>query len=216
MIDIEWDGLTERERYNDWYLKERDRLADAARDADFNRLFEELAQHPRRVNPARPGSRSGFTALHQAAWHGAGIAVVSRLLAHGAWRTHRTRDGRRPVDIARERGHAHLLELLEPVAVRQLPAPADRLEHHFHALLRETTGSCFDEIEHRLPPLVPLTEGPAVRIDFRVVGMMGGFLYRLEEGLVHVHARSRADYDDGDRYWVTPESWTKIERKRVP
>lgn len=216
MISMEWDGLTDRERYGDWYLKERDRLSDLARDADWDGLFEELGKNPRRVNFARPGNRSGFAPLHQAAWHGADTAVVSRLIAYGAWRTQRTRDGRRPVDIARERGHSHLLELLEPVAVRQLPGPVDVLERHFHAMLRERTGRCFDEIEHLLPPLAPLTEGPDVRVFFRVAGMMGGFHYRLHADIVHVNGSSRMDADSGDFYHVTPDGWTKIPYSLKP
>ncbi|MDT0387440.1 ankyrin repeat domain-containing protein [Streptomyces dubilierae] len=213
---MEWDGLTDRERYGDRYLKERDRFADLARDADWDGLFAELVEHPERANLARPGNRSGFAPLHQAAWHGAGIAVVSRLIAHGAWRTRRTRDGRRPVDIARERGHTHLLELLEPVAVRQLPAPADALERHFHAMLRERTGRCFEETEHLLPPLSPLTEGLDVRIFFRVAGMMGGFHYRLHADTVHVNGTSRMDGDHGDFYRVTPDGWTRLPYSPTP
>ncbi|WP_052865521.1 ankyrin repeat domain-containing protein [Streptomyces niger] len=209
---MEWDCLTDRERFNDWYLVERDRFADAARDADWNAVFEELEKEPRWVNLPRPGNRSGFAPLHQAAWHGASITVVSRLLAHGAWRTQRTRDGRRAVDIAREQGHTHLLELLEPVAVRKLPAPVETLEPSFHALLRATTGSCFEEVEHLLPPLSFLTEGPAVEVTFTVVGMMGGFTYRLIMGVLEVHAHSRMDADRGDFYWVTPEGWEKVKR----
>ncbi|GCB45053.1 ankyrin repeat domain-containing protein [Streptomyces sp. NL15-2K] len=218
---MEWDALTDRDRFGDWYREKRDRFADTARDADWDGLFEELGRHPERVNLPRPGNRSGFAPLHQAAWHGADFAVVSRLIAHGAWRTQRTRDGRRAVDVAREQGHTHLLELLEPVVVRQLPSPPDVLEHHFHSLLRERTGRCFEEIEHLLPPLSPLTEGPAVEAFFRVVGMMGGFTYRLgtyglEEDVLHVHGHSRMDADDGDHYRVTTEGWSRIERRRVP
>ncbi|KIZ15857.1 ankyrin repeat domain-containing protein [Streptomyces natalensis] len=216
MIRMEWDGLTDRERFNDWYLQARDRFSDTARDAGWNSLFEELGKHPGWVNLPRPGNHSGFAPLHQAAWHGADFAVVSRLLAHGAWRTQRTRDGRRAVDIAREQGHAHLLELLEPVVVRRLPSPAEMLEHHFHALLRERTGRCFEEIEHLLPPLAPLTEGPAVEIFFGVVGMMGGFTYHLEEDYLDVHGHSRMDADDGDYYRVTPEGWSRVQRSPVP
>ncbi|MFE9976082.1 ankyrin repeat domain-containing protein [Streptomyces hirsutus] len=207
---MEWDGLTDREHFGDWYRQERDRFADRARDADWDGLFEELGRQPGWVNLPRPGKRSGFAPLHQAAWHGADFAVVSRLIAHGAWRTQRTRDGRRAVDLARERGHTHLLQLLEPVVVRHLPSPADALEHHFHALLRESTGRCFEQIEHLLPPLSPLTEGPSVEIVFKVVGMMGGFTYRLEEDVVHVHGHSRMDADSGQYYRVTPEGWSRI------
>ncbi|GGV23766.1 hypothetical protein GCM10010277_03560 [Streptomyces longisporoflavus] len=212
---VEWDGIPDRERLNDWYLEQRDRFSDLARDADWNGVFEKLGEEPWWVNFPRPGHRSGFAALHQAAWHGADFAVVSRLIAFGAWRTLRARDGRRAVDIARDRGQTHLLQLLEPVEVR-LPAPADMLERHFHALLRERTGSCFEEIEHRLPPLSPLTERPRMEIYFRVVGMMGGFTYWLDEDILRVNGRSRMDGDDGDHYRVTPEGWSKIEHNPTP
>ncbi|MEV6617972.1 hypothetical protein AB0N31_29750 [Streptomyces sp. NPDC051051] len=104
MIRRERDGLTDRERFGDRCLQGRDRFADMARDADWNGLFEESGSRPEWVDPPLPGNRSGFAPLRQAAWHGADFAVVSRLIAHGAWRTQRTRDGRRAVDIARDRG----------------------------------------------------------------------------------------------------------------
>ncbi|MFJ4278388.1 ankyrin repeat domain-containing protein [Streptomyces massasporeus] len=208
---LQWDGLTDRDRFNKWYLDQRDEFSDLARDAAWSRVFEVLGERPEWVNLPRPGNRSGFSPLHQAAWHGADFAVVSRLIAHGAWRTQRTRDGRRPVDIAREQGHTHLLDLLEPVTVRPLPSPPDALERQVHTLMRESTGRCFEEIEHLLPPLTPLTEGPAVKVVFTVVGMMGGFRYHLEPDYVHVHASSRMDADDGAHYKVTPTGWAAIK-----
>ncbi|MCX5234161.1 ankyrin repeat domain-containing protein [Streptomyces prunicolor] len=212
---MEWDALTDREP-NAWYREERDRLSDLARDANWSGLFEELRKHPSRVNLPRIGIRTGYAPLHQAAWHGADFPVVSRLIAHGAWRTQRTRDGQRAVDVARKQGHTHLLELLEPVVVRPLPSPPEMLEHRFHSLLRERTGSCFEETEHLLPPLAPLTEAPAMDITFTVFGMMGGVTYRLEDDHLYVHFHSRMDADDGEHYHVTPESWSKIKSPRMP
>ncbi|WP_257231518.1 ankyrin repeat domain-containing protein [Streptomyces sp. Rer75] len=215
---MEWGAIIDPERFNDWYRKERDRLSDMARDADWNGLFEELLDRqpgPGRVNLPRIGNRTGFAPLHQAAWHGAAFAVVSRLIAHGAWRTQRTRDGRRAVDVARERGHTHLLQLLEPVVVRQLPSPPEMLEHRFHSLLQARIGPCFEETEHLLPPLAPLTEGPAIEITFTVWGLMGGVTYRLEEDHLHVHIHSRMDADDGEHYRVTPDGWTKVRSPRL-
>lgn len=207
---MEWDGLTDREQFGERYRQERDHFADLARNADWDAVFEELGERPGWANLPRPGIRSGFAPLHQAAWHGADFAVVSRLIAHGAWRTQRTRDGRRAVDVARERGHTHLLNLLEPVEVRSLPAPADELERNFHALLRDRSGRCFERTEHVLPPLSPLTEGPAVSIVFSVVGMMGGFTYRLEQDHLYVNGHSRMDFGDGSHYRVTATGWSEI------
>ncbi|MEU6817359.1 ankyrin repeat domain-containing protein [Streptomyces sp. NPDC046860] len=204
---MEWDGLTDRGQFGEEYLRERDRFADLARDADWDAVFEELGRRPEWANLPRPGLRSGFAPLHQAAWHGADFAVVSRLIAHGAWRTRRARDGGRAVDVARERGHTHLLELLEPVPVRTLPAPAHELERHFHALLRDHAGHALERTEHLLPPL---TEGPDVGVVFPVAGMMGGFTYRLGPDHLHVHAHSRMDYSDGSRYRVTATGWSGL------
>lgn len=47
----------------------------------------------------------GYTALHSAAQHG-DTSLVDLLLDHGADPNQATEDGRRPVDFARERGHA--------------------------------------------------------------------------------------------------------------
>lgn len=77
MMLLQWDGLTDRDRFNQWYLDQRDEFSDLARNAAWNRLFEVLGERPEWVNLPRPGNRSGFSPLHQAAWHGADFAVVS-------------------------------------------------------------------------------------------------------------------------------------------
>jgi hypothetical protein len=68
---------------------------------------------------------SGFTPLHQAAWHGASTLVVEKLILLGAWRLARTvRKGRMqtPLDVAKEFGWAHLYSLLTPVVHHTIPA----------------------------------------------------------------------------------------------
>ncbi|WP_257231727.1 hypothetical protein [Streptomyces sp. Rer75] len=77
-----------------------------------------------------------------------------------------------------------------------------------------STRCCFEEAEHLLPPLAPLTEGPAVEITFTVWGLMGGVTYRLEEDDVYVHIHSRMDADDGEHYRVAPDGWTKVRSPR--
>lgn len=61
-----------------------------------------LAEAGTDVNARQHG---GYTALHSAAQHGA-IDVIDLLLDHGANPDLAADDGRRPVDFARERGHA--------------------------------------------------------------------------------------------------------------
>ncbi|MER7401879.1 hypothetical protein ABT373_05175 [Streptomyces sp. NPDC000070] len=59
MIGMEWDGLTDRDRYGDWYLKERDRFPDLARDADWDAMSGELGKNPGWVNLPGPGTAAG-------------------------------------------------------------------------------------------------------------------------------------------------------------
>ena len=56
--------------------------------------------------------RSGFTLLHQAAWHGASRAA-EQLILLGADRTLTDRDGRAPAAVARAQGHAKAARRIE-------------------------------------------------------------------------------------------------------
>ena len=140
---------------------------------------------------------SGYTALHQAAWWGAPIEVVRGLIELGASRAFiiptlfnihlipvfrdsggiRTTDGKRqrPLDIAREKGHKHLYDILTP---RGLPEISDdelsRVEAHFHkVILGEVSGDAFkpESMRLRLPDLGMLRDLP--RVSMPVPGMFG-------------------------------------------
>ncbi|MER6512526.1 ankyrin repeat domain-containing protein [Nonomuraea sp. NPDC001636] len=133
-----WDGVTLRSSYKGHLIAGRDELADAARDGAWSTVFELLEEHPEWVNGGRVGGTSGYAPLHQAAWHGADVSVVHRLIARGAWRTLRTAQGERAIDIATRRGHHPLLAPLTPVIHHPLPAGTLRsIQRHFHALIHE-------------------------------------------------------------------------------
>lgn len=61
-----------------------------AYEGQWSALLALLAEQPERVNSA--SEPKGYTPLHQAAWHGASLAVVGKLLALGADPTLRTHD----------------------------------------------------------------------------------------------------------------------------
>ncbi|PWI18246.1 hypothetical protein DI272_31965 [Streptomyces sp. Act143] len=185
-----WDGTTRPDSLKDEYAARRHRLADAARDADWATVFGVLDEvrakvNAHWVNSARLGGPSGYTPLHQAAWHGAPADVVQRLLALGAWRTLRTGDGSRAVDIAGQRGHHHLAALLRPEIRHHLPYDEiGPLRHHLHRLIRHraprkdgtdlATGQGL-----RLPEVEVLTELRHPACWFPVPGMYGGFAIEL-------------------------------------
>ena len=206
-------GVDERTRAPYRGLRMRHALADAARGYDWPRVLRILGDHPECVNASRPGGRSRYAPLHQAAHGGAPVWVASRLIDLGAWRTLRTRDGERPVDIARRRGRPSLIPILTPAyRRRRLSAHVlAGLQRHFHAVIRQYRPGRAPSL--RLPELEPLLELDGETVYFPIPGMMGGFHFRLvDDGIVPrllVDASSRMNFITL-HYEVTPSGWRRL------
>lgn len=201
-----WDGVTTRDVYPEHLLARRDLLADAARDGNWPRVFEELARNPDWVNATRVGGPSGFALLHQAAWHGAQDATAV-LVGCGAWRTLPTAAGERALDIALARGHKGVSALLQPVVRHPLPAPTlAALEERLHALIRADSHGLADRHRLKLPTLAVLTELTEPRMFMPVPGMYGGFDYRLEGDSLVTESSSRVVGGSGRRHRITARS----------
>ncbi|MEU6234348.1 ankyrin repeat domain-containing protein [Kitasatospora sp. NPDC047058] len=209
----EWSAATTRGTYRAEVEDLRDALADAARDGRWSRVFELIASAPHWIsaNDTRLGGPSGYTPLHQAAWHGADGEVVTRLLGLGAWRTLRTSSGERAVDIAAARGHARLLDRLRPVAHHPLPpATVAAVERRLHALMQEDSHGLVAKHRLKLPPVEILTELADPKLWVPVPGMYGGFKIRLEDGALIVESWSRVVGGSGRRHRITPDATTLL------
>lgn len=215
-MDVVWDGVTRPDMFNDRVLETRSGLADAAQVYDWPRVFTILANHGEFINCWRPGGKSLFTPLHQAAHGGAPVEVVSRLIEMGAWRTLQNARGERPVDVAERKGRRHLLEILEPVLKRRVPLGVLlKLQSHFHEVIRERIDEPLPGLDLRLPELEPLLELEEPRTWFPVPGMYGGFVYRLESAGVEAKLASdswcRIAGGSGQRHEITSEGSRLVE-----
>ncbi len=201
-----WNGLTRTRSCDDEEATDRHTLADAARDADWTRVFELLHKYSDWWNPTRPGKwvnatrpdgSSRYAPLHHAAWHGSAVQIAERLIGLGAWRTLRNARAERPIDVAERREHRHLLRVLAPDYRHHVPREVLlKVQAHFHAVIRGRAERLVNEEGLRLPELEPLLELDTPEMWFPVPGMAGGFSYRLEsEG---VHAR------------LVSESWCRV------
>jgi len=180
-MDIVWDGITRVETLNDWAATARAALANAAKAYDWPRVFELISEHREYANSCRPGGKSLFAPLHQAAHAGAPVEVIHRLIEMGAWRTLQNARGERPVDVAERKRHQHLREVLDPVLKHRVPLGVLlKIQSHFHEVIRGRIDRELPDHGLRLPELEPLLELDRPQMWFPVPGMYGGFSYRLE------------------------------------
>ena len=100
---FEWDCVTHEAILREEIVEERSKWTEAAHNGDWEKLFRLALQPPDSPTALTNTSRlqrtenitsgngrplSGFTALHQAAWHGAPVEVVQGLLDIGAYRAY--------------------------------------------------------------------------------------------------------------------------------
>jgi hypothetical protein len=215
-MDVAWDGITRAETLLDEAANARFALADAAKDYAWSRVFELLTEDRKLVNCCRPGGRSLYTPLHQAAHGGATVEVLERLLEMGAWRTLQNARGERPLDVAKRTGHDRLVDVLEPVYKRRVPTGVLlKIQCHFHRVIKGRASELVKEHALRLPELEPLLELDQPKMWFAIPGMYGGFSYLLEQPGVQakllVASWCRVAEGSGQRHEITSEGSRLVE-----
>ena len=196
-MDIIWDGITQARTLDGKAAQMRQALADAAKYGDWPTVLELLTQRREWINSTRPSGPSWYAPLHQAARNGAPVMVAEQLIDLGAWRTHQTARGERPIDLANRRGHRHLFKILAPKYKRRVPLGVLlKVQAHFQTVIRGRAERLIEEHGLRLPELEPLLELDRPKIWFAVPGMAGGFSYWLEA--------------DGVLPKVISESWCRV------
>jgi hypothetical protein len=209
-MDIVWNGITQPKTLTEEAARCRFELADAARDYNWSRVFDLVSQHPELVNCCRPGGTSLFAPLHQAAYGGAPIEVVRRLIELGAWRTLQNARGERPIDVAEREGHERLRTVLEPVYRYRVPIGVlVKIQSHFHAVIGGRADDLVKEHALRLPELEPLLGLERPRMWFAVPGMYGGFSYGFEsfgvDAKLIAESWCRVVGGSGQRHEITSE-----------
>lgn len=207
-MDIIWDGITQSETLNEDAANTRIALADAAKSYKWPTVFELLSKYGEFVNSCRPGGKSLYAPLHQAAYAGAPADIVHRLLELGAWRTLQNARGERAVDVAERKGHHQLRETLEPVLKHQVPIGVLlKIQSHFHEVIRGRIDRELPNHGLRLPELEPLLELDRPQMWFPVPGMYGGFSYCLEltgaDAKLVAESWSRVVGGSGQRHEIT-------------
>lgn len=212
MSENQWHGvLVARGDFNPEFVRTRDRLADGAKRGDWDTVFAIIDSGDAGVNDWRIGGGSWFSPLHQAAWLGASTNVATALIERGAWTTLRDAEGRRPVDVARERRHEHLIDMLTPLAhdlsVSEIEAFNARLAE---LVMDATRQACAPGTKVRHFDVTNLAESDQT-VWFPIPGMVGGFVIALFRRRLHVESWSRVVGGSGRAYVITRDHTTLVD-----
>jgi len=222
-----WDCVTLESSFTNIWASMLNKWADLAYQGDWEGLLR--METPVLINSRRlqkqigsgvaqgrpPG---GYTALHQAAWHGAPVEIVQALINLGARRWERTTNSKndRPIDIARSKGHTNpaLLALLEPPNLLPQWSQEDLyvVEKNFHDIIRSTLNGTAEDEQLRLPNLEILRElGEDVKVSMRVPGMYGGFTFWVKGDCLVSESCSKIVGGASMIYHITPKKVTLVD-----
>lgn len=180
------------------------RLADAAKTGAWDTVFDLLeGSFGLGPNQWRVAGSSWFTPLHQAAWHGAPTDVVDRLIALGAWRSLRDSAGRRPVDIARARGHRHLVDsLFTPDLGPRQRQKYEVWDRHLDQLVVERTET-LEPVRYRRVSTEVVESEELDSLWFPYPGMYGGFSVSVYKNRLFVESWCRVVGGSGQAHVIT-------------
>ncbi|MGP9582767.1 hypothetical protein ACT3SQ_14380 [Brachybacterium sp. AOP42-C2-15] len=208
----EWQGVLDPDVLNEDLVDHADRLADAAKAGRWDTVLNLVEKGTwSGARQWRIDGRSWFTPLHQVAWHGAPVDVAERLLRAGALRALRTADGDRPLDIAHQRGHHHLLETL---AVRDVSASDRRRfaawDSRLADLIAERTRQ-LDPVRFRPVPTELLVMERIKALWVPYPGMYGGFSLSVHRDRLMVESWSRVVGGSGQAHVITESGCVLVE-----
>ncbi|MBL3698226.1 hypothetical protein [Leucobacter luti] len=211
-MTVEWPGVVDSGSLTENHVASVTLLADAARAGRWDDVFGLLDANERlSANQWRIGGRSLFAPLHQAAWLGAPVDVVAELIRRGGWRSLRTAEGDRPIDLSRQRGHGHLTEVL---AVR---VPHEQEQQRFAAWdrhLAELISARTERVGHvsvRPVPTELIALEPLEDLYFGYPGMYGGFSMSIFKDRLFVESSSRVVGGSGQAHVITEGSCVLVE-----
>jgi hypothetical protein len=206
-----WQGVLNTSVMADGLVHAGHRLADAAKAGKWHTVMKVLDQEWEWlvINQWRPGGSAWFTALHQAAWHGAPSEVVAELLERGSLRSLRDSKKRTAFDVANEHHHTAALGKLlrpprSPLTRKQIGALDVRLAELINGRIE---GRLFDgDLRKvlRYPPVETLHELPGQRVWFPMPGKYG-FHIELLRGALQVKSWCGLVEGSGQAHLVTPE-----------
>lgn len=179
-----WNGITNEATLRGGWGQQRREWNAALESSDWSKvlgIIDKQGANPNEWQLSGPLLNPSLnTALHMVADGGAPLEVATALVELGGWRTVRNANGETPFDIALQKRHSDIVDILKPVILHQVGMPdLLAIEKHFHAHFND--DSFVEEHNLLLPQLAPLLELEDPKMWFPIPGMYGGVSYFLDQ-----------------------------------
>lgn len=216
-IEFEWCGIVKSDMFSKDLQILIKKLEQVIKAHEWDEMFTVLEKKPELINICFLDNPSWLAPIHQLALENSPSEVIGRILSMGAWRTLKTINGDKAIDIANKKGYRHLAKLLEPVYRHTADIKVlSEIQKHFHQVIIGRINVIPDWQSLRLPDLEVLLENKKPHMWFSVPGMYGGFNYKLvfKGKTVKLISESWVRIVDGsgERHEITSEGSKLVEQ----
>jgi hypothetical protein len=214
---MDWCGIVKSGAFSKDEQNLRKEFERAIKEREWNNVFTILEKRRDLINAVFLDHSSWHSPIHQLALENSPVEIIEKFVNIGVWRTLKTLDGEKAIDIASRKGHHHLVYLLKPVYRHSANLEVlSQIQKQFHQVIIERINVISEWQSFRLPELEVLLEIKEPNMWFPVPGMYGGFHYKLvlkgETIKLISESWSRVVGGSGERHEITSEGWKLTEQ----
>jgi hypothetical protein len=179
-MSVEWCGMVKSDSFSENAQKTRKEFEQVIKSNRWDDVFSALEQNPDLINATFLDNSLWYSPLHHLTEENAPVEIIEKTISLGAWRTLKTFNDEKAIDIALRQGRQELVSLLTPIYCHNIQLESLlKIQKHFHEVIIGRINVIPNWKALRLPELEVLLEIKDPSMWFPVPGMYGGFNYRL-------------------------------------
>jgi hypothetical protein len=216
-MSVEWCGMVNADSFFENEQKTRKEFEQVIKSNKWDDVFSVLEQQPELINATFLDNPLWYSPLHHLTEENAPFDLIEKIISLGAWRTLKTFNGEKAIDIAFRKERQELVGLLTPIYWHKIESEAlSKIQKHFHEVIIGRINVLPNWKSLRLPDLEVLLEIKDPIMWFPVPGMYGGFNYRLaynKDKTIRLISESwiRVVGGSGQQHEITPEGSELVE-----
>ena len=179
-MSVEWCGMVKSDSFSENARIMRKEFEQIIKSNRWDDVFSVLEQNPDLINATFLDNPLWYSPLPHLTEENAPVEIIEKTISLGAWRTLKTLNDEKAIDIALRKGRQELVRLLNPIYYYNIQLESlSKIQKHFHEVIIGRINVLPNWKSLRLPELEVLLEIKDPSMWFPVPGMYGGFNYRL-------------------------------------